>query len=80
MAQGLFDTSGDGIAQYNTQPQQATAPAPSTATTVASSGILQGLGNLAEGLVSGMKAGAKRMGSYADGLTSVSMRRKAGIR
>lgn len=59
MAQGLFDTSGDGIAQYNTQPQQATAPAPSTATTVASSGILQGLGNLAEGLVSGMKAGAK---------------------
>ena len=59
MAQGLFDTSGDGIAQYNTQPQQATAPAPSTATTVASSGILQGLGSLAEGLVSGMKAGAK---------------------
>lgn len=59
MAQGLFDTSGDGGGQYSAQPQQATAPAPSAVTTVASSGILQGLGNLAEGLVSGMKAGAK---------------------
>lgn len=60
MAQGLFDTSGDGISQYNSQPQPATAPAPSTATTVASSGILQGMGNLAEGLVAGIKAGAKQ--------------------
>jgi hypothetical protein len=66
MAQGLFDTSGDGIAQYNTQPQQATAPAPSTATTVASSGVLQGLGNLAEGLVSGLKAGKKQAAQTAE--------------
>lgn len=59
MANGLFDTSGDNIAQYNAQPQQATAPAPSTATTIASSGVAQSLGTLLGGFAQGAAAAKK---------------------
>ncbi|SAB38676.1 Uncharacterised protein [Enterobacter cloacae] len=59
MANGLFDTSGDSIAQYNSQPQQATAPAPSTATTIASSGVAQSLGTLLGGFAQGAAAAKK---------------------
>lgn len=60
MANGLFDTSGDNIAQYNSQPQQATAPAPSTATTIASSGVAQSLGTLLGGFAQAQQQQRKR--------------------
>ncbi|KFC01061.1 hemagglutinin protein [Trabulsiella guamensis ATCC 49490] len=59
MAQDLFDTSNDGINQYTSRPQQATAPAPSVATTIASSGVAQGLGSLIGGLVQGATVAKK---------------------
>lgn len=76
MAQGLFDTSGDGIVQSQSQPTPATAPAPSATTAVAQSGVLQGLGNLTEGLMAGFKAGAKAKAQSAEDQALASYSRK----
>lgn len=56
---GLFDTSDVSGVSGGVQPQQAVAPAPSTATTIAGSGLFQGIGNLATGLVQGFAQGEK---------------------
>lgn len=56
---GIFDTSDVSGVSGGVQPQQAVAPAPSTATTIAGSGLFQGIGNLATGLVQGFAQGEK---------------------
>lgn len=59
MATGLFEVQDVGGVSGGVQPQQAVAPAPSMVSTVANSGVLQGLGNLASGLFEGAQAAKK---------------------
>lgn len=80
MAQGLFENQDVGTPSGGVAPAQATAPAPSMITTAASSGVLQGLGSLAQGLVSGIEANNKKealntenqaLSTYARKITSL---------
>ncbi|MGU3429980.1 hypothetical protein [Enterobacter hormaechei] len=59
MAQGLFE--GQEVSSYSggVQPQQATAPAPSIASTITGSGALNAVGSLFDGLTQGIAAGQK---------------------
>ena len=80
MAQGIFENQDVGSISGGVQPQQATAPAPSAISTIASSGVLSSVGDLFSGVVAGFQQGQKEaaqlkqdqiMANYAKRVTAL---------